>query len=239
MRIFDFDPAGYRDEYARHGWVHIKHGMDHAFLAETQRYVERRFAASRLDKFAIKGKKEQALYEFPTSVEYPDELFDVVAAVCGLQRATMTLSERHIQAYDSDADPEPQAHKDRFPSQVSVGFAIVIPPASRLVLYPYDHREVNPYNVAADLIRSLPPDQSPDVALRDAQAVEIADQAGDIVMFGGSTTWHLRRRSAGAVNLYVKLNDFQYDPLGEDPRTADNPELRMHPTKRAAASPIT
>ena len=36
-------------------------------------------------------------------------------------------------------------------------------------------------------------------------------------MFYGSEIWHLRRRSAGSVNLYLKFNDFDYDPLGEDP----------------------
>lgn len=38
-------------------------------------------------------------------------------------------------------------------------------------------------------------------------------------MFPGSSTWHMRRNSAGTVNLYVKVNDFDCDPLGEDPRT--------------------
>jgi hypothetical protein len=224
VRIFQFDPADYRDVYAREQWVHIKNGMDPEFLADIQDSVKRQLDVNKLDRFAIKGKKEQALYAFPESASYPDELFDVVADVCGLNRETMTLSERHIQAYDSDANPHPQAHKDRFPSQVSVGFSVEIPSESRLVLYPYDHREVNPFNKAAALIRSLQPHELPDVVLNDAREVELADQAGDVVMFAGSTTWHLRRFSAGAINLYVKLNDFDCDPLGEDPHTAGRRE---------------
>jgi hypothetical protein len=184
-------------------------------------------STSRLDAFAIRGKKEQALYTFPDSVDFPGELFDVVAAVCGLNRATMTLSERHIQAYEANAKPEPQAHKDRFPSQVSVGFSVDIPSESRLVLYPYDDRTVNPFNGAASLVRNLQPDRLPGVVLRGAREVEIADRPGDIVMFPGSSTWHLRRRSAGAVNLYVKLNDFDCDPLGEDPATARRRERTL------------
>jgi hypothetical protein len=34
-------------------------------------------------------------------------------------------------------------------------------------------------------------------------------------MFRGHRTWHLRENSAGAVNLYVKVNDYGADPLGE------------------------
>jgi hypothetical protein len=39
------------------------------------------------------------------------------------------------------------------------------------------------------------------------------------MMFPGSAVWHGRRKAAGAVNLYLKLNDFESDPLGEDPQT--------------------
>ncbi len=224
MRIFDFDIEAARAQYEREGWVHISNGMHPEFLADLRKSVPQYLDTSKLDAFAIKGKKEQALYTFSEDADFPNELFDVVSAVCGLNRATMTLSERHIQAYDENAKPEPRPHKDRFPSQVSVGFSVEIPEESRLVLYPYDHRELNPFNAAAALVRSLQPDELPEVVLRNAREVELADRPGDVVMFPGSTTWHLRRRSAGAVNLYVKMNDFDCDPLGEDPSTASRRE---------------
>ncbi|MDQ6835052.1 MAG: hypothetical protein M3016_02590 [Actinomycetota bacterium] len=243
MRIFAFDPEDFRNHYHRQGWVHIKDGIHPDFLAELRQGAERQSRVERLDRFAIKGKKEQALYEFPASTDYPEELFDAVASVCGLRRESMTLSERHIQIYDAEAKPDPQAHKDRFPSQVSVGLSIEIPQDSRLVLYPHDRREVNPFISAAALIRHLQPDELPDVALRHAQAVEIADRPGDVVMFPGSTTWHLRRHAAGAVNLYVKCNDFDCDPLGEDPRTAPRREHTVHmlataDREKLAAQPV-
>lgn len=220
MHIFDFDIETARAAYADQGWVHIRNGMHPDFLAELRTSTSESLSAAKLDSYAIKGKKEQALYTFPPETNYPDELFDVVSDVCGLNRDTMTLSERHIQAYEANANPHPQAHKDRFPSQVSVGFSVSIPAQSRLVLYPLDRREVNPFNAAAALIRTLSPDELPDVALRDARPVELDDRDGDVVMFPGSSTWHLRSHAAGAVNLYVKLNDFDCDPLGEDPVTA-------------------
>jgi hypothetical protein len=237
MRIFGFDPQAYREQYQRQGWVHIPGGMDPEFLGELRRVAGDLEHAQKLDGFAIKGKKEQALYEFPSSTRYPDEIFDVVASVCGLRRASMTLSERHIQIYEPNADPRPQAHKDRFPSQVSVGFSITVPVPSSLVLYPYDRRELNPFNMAAALIRHLQPDELPDVVLRDAREVVIADQPGDVVMFAGSSTWHLRRHAAGAVNLYLKMNDFDCDPLGEDPRTARRREHTVNTLQTLNGAP--
>jgi hypothetical protein len=219
VKIFAFDPADYRQHFAREGWVHIENGIDPEFLAELQKFTRHSLEKTRLDRFAIKGKKEQSLYEFPNTVDFPGEIFDVVSDVCGLRRETMTVSERHIQAYELDADPEPDPHKDRYPSQISLGFSVEVPAESRLVLYPYDERSLNPFNSAATFQRSLQPHERPSVALRDARPVELDDSAGDVVMFHGSTTWHLRRRSAGSVNLYVKLNDFDCDPLGEDPGT--------------------
>jgi hypothetical protein len=146
-------------------------------------------------------------------------MFDVVSALTGLKRATMTLSERHINGYDAHADPDPAPHKDRYPSQISVGLSIQIPADSQLVMYPFDHLELNPFNTAAELYESLPPEQKPEIVMRSAREVVIDDHDGDVVAFYGNKTWHLRRNSADSYNLYLKFNDFDCDPLGEDPTT--------------------
>jgi hypothetical protein len=221
VRIFAVDPADHRDEYERQGWVHIKNGMTPEFLAALNEFVERAMNGGRGDeRFAFQGKKEQIVYDFAADfADYPGELYDFVSVLCGLDRDSITLSERHFQVYDPNADPEPAAHKDRYGSQVSMGFSVAIPEVSRLVLYPHDHRSLNPFNSSVAFRASLQPHEQPDVALRTAREVELADEAGDIVAFPGSSTWHLRRRSAGAVNLYCKFNDFNCDPLGEDPST--------------------
>src|SRR5262245_40920264 len=75
--------------------------------------------------------------------------------------------------------------------------------------------------MAADFTASLQPDELPEVVLKTAREVELKDRARDVVMFAGSTTWHLRRRAARSLNLYLKFNDFGCDPLGEDPATAE------------------
>jgi hypothetical protein len=218
MKVFNFDPRDYADGYRDDGYVHIREGLSREFHASLVEYAERELTSHKLDDFAIKGKKEQSLYDFPDEVDI-SELYDVVCATCGLDRATVTLSERHIQIYEANAAPEPPAHKDRFPSQVSMGFSISIPAESRLVLYPYSHRETNPFNTSAGLRRHAQPHELPEVALKDARELVLDDADRDVVMFPGSTTWHLRRNAANALNLYLKFNDFGCDPLGEDPFT--------------------
>jgi hypothetical protein len=73
--------------------------------------------------------------------------------------------------------------------------------------------------VSTALRESLEPEARPEVTLRDAPSAEVYDEPGDVIVFRGSSIWHLRRRSAGAVNLYFKMNDFDADPLGEDTTT--------------------
>src|SRR4051812_9770281 len=233
MKVFNFDPRDYADGYRDDGYVHIRGGLSREFHASLVEYAERELTSHKLDDFAIKGKKEQSLYDFPDEVDI-SELYDVVCATCGLDRANVTLSERHIQIYEPNAAPEPPAHKDRFPSQVSMGFSISIPAASKLVLYPYSHREVNPFNTSAGLRRHLQPHELPEVALKDARELVLDDADRDVVMFPGSTTWHLRRHAANALNLYLKFNDYGCDPLGEDPFT----EGRRTRTLAAVSGPV-
>lgn len=219
MRVFDFDFSAARDQYRSHGWVHIPNGIDEEFLADLTAFVQEQFAIHQIAGRGVGGTKEQAVYQFPTEVNFPGHIFDVIAEVTGLNRETLTLSERHIKAYDADAPADPPAHKDRLSSQVSVGLSIDIPENSTLVLYPHEHRDVNPFNVSPDLRASLTDVELPENCLADATEVVIDDKGGDVVMFEGSSIWHKRRNAASAVNLYLKFNDFDSDPLGEDPST--------------------
>jgi hypothetical protein len=219
MKIFDFDPADHRETYASRGWVHIRGGISSEFMSALEQFVAGSLGDHHVEGTSIGGSKDQALFEPPPEAHFPGELFDVIAEMCGLNRSTMTLSERHLKAYHKDTPPEQVAHKDRFASQVSVGLSIDIPEDSRLILYPSDHIGVNPYNVSGALPDSLPPEERPEAVAKTADAVEVDDSAGDVIAFRGSAIWHCRRRAAGAVNLYLKLNDFGCDPLGEDPLT--------------------
>lgn len=197
-KMFRFDPLAYADVYAEKGFVHIREGLTKEFHQLLDRQVEQHLEKQRLEKFAI-GDKQQALYEFPEGGNFHQELVDTVGRVCGLKPGDLVLSERHVKAYDASAAPNPLAHKDRFASEVSVGFSIRVPEGSTLVLYPYDELEVNPFNSSAELRSSLRPDTVPENTLRHGRRVEIADVPRDVNIFRGNAIWHLRARPANTV----------------------------------------
>jgi hypothetical protein len=223
MRVFSFDPSEHRETFLSQGWLHVRSGVTPEFVEVMREFVARELSPDKLEQFALAGKKGQGRFDFPSEVDFPGELYDVISEVCGLDRKTIALSERHINAYNQDANPNPAPHKDRDASKVSVGLCIERAD-SEVVIYPGASRELNPYVSAATYYESLPEDQKPENALTEDQAVAIRDEPGDVVMFYGSAIWHLRRRSAGSVNLYLKFNDFDYDPLGEDPTTLQRQE---------------
>ena len=157
MSVFAFDWREYADRYREHGWVHIKSGASPAFLADARRRIAE--DAARIDGRGLRGEKRQQLFDFTDDVDYGRDLFDVLAQLCGLERASMTLSERHVKSYDADAHPLPIAHKDRFSSKVSVGISLEVPPGSHLVLYPSDDVGENPF-LDTWLYDSLEPDRT-------------------------------------------------------------------------------
>lgn len=222
--MFNFDPRTYTAGYAAEGYVHISGGLTPGFLALLAQQVDAYLRGELLKNFAI-GDKQQALYQFPEGQDYHGQLLEAVGAVCGLDSRQLVLSERHIKAYDAGAAPHPLAHKDRFASEVSVGFSVRVPPGSTLVLYPYEELDVNPFNSSTEYRASLSPDRVPEQTLKQARRIEIPDAPGDVIVFRGHAIWHLRERPANTVMLYLKLNSYHCDPLGEDART---PEFRKH-----------
>lgn len=217
MRMFTFQPQEHRELFERQGWLHVKGGLDPEFLSYLQTFVARTRDEDAVEGKGIQGEKDQFVLELPEEERW-EEFLDLVSDLCGLDRETMALSERHVKAYQSDADPRPNAHKDRFASQISVGLSVHVPPGSHLVMYPDDEREPNPYLSGAHR-SSLDPHEVPEVTMAGAREVEIHDEPGDVIFFHGAATWHLRRNAADTVVIYLKVNEFDCDPLGEDVTT--------------------
>ena len=218
MKIFTFDPYELREVYQRQGWIHVRDGVSKEFLDDLRSCSERHEAELVLHGTGIGGAKDQHLYEPPEGFDLVGELRHVASAMCGLHEEGFAVSERHLKLYSSDADPAPTAHKDRLASQISLGVSINVPEGSNLVFYPDVHRDVNPF-LTAEFSQSLSPEEAPDTVLKDAPAIEIYDRPGDVMVFPGSSIWHLRHKSANTSLLYLKCNDFDSDPLGEDPST--------------------
>ena len=230
-QMINFDPAQYAEDFARQGYVHIPQGVTEEYYTKLANYVDANFRSHTMKDFAI-GDKQQARYEFPDDGNYVQEFFDAVAKVCGFKPGELVLSERHIKAYDAEAVPNPHAHKDRFASQISVGISVHVQEGSTLVLYPHEMREVNPFNSSTRLRASFSQEGHPEPALKNLRSVEIQDSPRDVIIFHGNNTWHLRKNAARTTMLYLKLNVFNCDPLGEDPFTE---EYRKE-TQKAIAS---
>lgn len=228
-RIFQFDPAQYADQFAKEGWVHIQGGVTEDFYAKARPQIEESMKTKLMKQFAI-GDKQQAMYEFPEGGNYVQEIRQTIGKLCGFNPDDIVLSERHVKGYEATAASEPNAHKDRYASQISLGLSIHVQPGSTLVLYPYDELDINPFNTSQQLRASLSPDRYPEPALKTARKIEIADQARDVTVFRGHKFWHLRRNPALTTMLYIKLNAFNCDPMGEDPQT---PAFRQR-TEQAA-----
>jgi hypothetical protein len=218
-RMFDFNPANHANEFAERGFVHIPHGLSEEFHSQLVKYVDDSFARNYLKDFA-RGDKQQAIFEF-LEPEHYDELREVVAAICGVEAVSLTLSERHIKEYEPNAAPYPLAHKDRFGSEVAVGFSIRVPKGSTLVIYHDEDVRPNPFNSTAELRASFSPDMLPEAKLRNAKRIEIQDQPADVQVFRGNSFWHLREHGAGTTVLYLKLNTYNCDTLGEDPHDGE------------------
>ncbi|MHB8294049.1 MAG: hypothetical protein ACYDH5_05370 [Acidimicrobiales bacterium] len=218
MKIFDFEPASMAATYRDQGYLHVRHGVTDEFLQHLRDVLAAERSGEALRGAGLKGAKAQHVYQPPPEVDLSGELFRLGMQACGLAGANLALSERHFKVYDSDADPLPAAHKDRLASQVSLGVSIEVPAGSRLLLYTKDETWVNPF-LTTGLRAGLGPAALPEAALDGAVPVVIADEPGDVIVFPGSALWHLRQHSAGTANLYLKMNDFGSDPLGEDPTT--------------------
>ena len=231
-KMFTFDPDQYADAFSEHGYVHIPQGLSEDFHTRLVNYVERSFDEKHLKAFA-RGDKQQAMFEF-LEPEHYDELRYAVASMCGVEASSLTLSERHIKEYEPGANPYPLAHKDRFGSEFSVGFSIRVPRGSTLVLYPEHDTTVNPFNSTAELRASFSPQALPESGLQSARRVEIEDRPRDVQIFRGNAMWHLREHGAGTTVLYLKLNTYNCDTLGEDPYSA---EVRQQTLSMAEVAP--
>jgi hypothetical protein len=218
-KMFGFDARNYTDAFAEQGYVHIPEALPEEFHAQLVKYVEDSFDKKHLREFA-RGDKQQAMFEF-LELEHYDELRQAVATICGVEADSLNLSERHIKEYEPGADPYPLAHKDRFGSEIAVGFSIRVPDGSTLVIYPEHDFSVNPFNSTAELRSSFSPTLLPDTALKSAPRVEIQDRPRDVQIFRGNSMWHLREHGAGTTVLYLKLNTYNCDTLGEDPYSSE------------------
>jgi len=217
--LFNDNPFdGYAKQFADKGYCLLKDAISLRFLefAREQLAELERSGKGRLPDWQIKNKKTQYLIDFP-SLENINALFDAVARITSRPRDLMTLSERHYKIYSPNADPNPNAHKDRFQSQYSLGVPLQLGTNSKVVLWPDQSRALNQHPSTAAWRESLPQAELPENVLAGIPPLEIDVRVGDAVIFLGSSIFHERINAAGTIMAYFKLNALRCDPLAEDP----------------------
>lgn len=226
LKVFDFDPEKYKEDFQRNGYVHVRNGLNTNFFG----YISKQIAkikeqrSKELSDWNIPNKKTQYLFDFP-SQESLQVLLDGIAIISGKNRDGMTISERHIKFYAPNAPSHPLPHKDRLASEVAVGIPIDVPEHSRLVLYPHFSKTINPFNKSITLKDGF--DDAPNELLLDNKSVVLNAKPQDVVVFWGSSQYHERLYGAGAVVLYLKFNSMGIDPLEEDPTTLQQREKSL------------
>lgn len=220
MEVFNFDPSLYTEEYNKNGYVHIKGGVNPAFLNLAHEFMRQSIAnesEASLEEWRFKGKKAQFLFDFPESTDFDSHVRKVVGSVAGMKE--VTLCERHIKVYEEGAPSTPPPHKDRVASQLTVGIPLSVPEDSLLILYPDIYRDVNPFYTTALYRSSLDEELLPEKILNDYEPLKIDVRPGDVIMFRGAAIYHERLNPSNTSLLYLKFNDMNLDPLGEDPKT--------------------
>jgi len=218
-RIFTFEPSEYQAEFAKNGFVLIKDGVDPDFLAVAIEQAEKQRSNDKdMDNWFFKGKKRQYLYDFDEWDFYQSGLI-TLAQTAGLTGDKVTLCERHIKVYEADAKAHVPPHKDRLAAQLTVGIPLFIPEETYIVLWPNDQRTTNCLNTTALWRNSLDEENLPENMLKNIEPVKVYAEPGDVVMFLGSSIYHERENPANTRILYLKLNDMNLDPIGEDPST--------------------
>ena len=222
MKVFSANAAEYNSEYRDSRIAHIKGGVSEEFLAFAQKFARDKVSnREEMEEWEFKDKKQQYLFEFDGGEACPPEVFDFVANVTGLPRDQITLCERHIKIYEDVANNNPPPHKDRVASQITVGIPLVVPDNSYIILYPDDHRTVNPFTSTALWRTSLDDKDLPENSLANIEPLKAHVQPGDVVFFEGNSIYHERVNPANTSLLYLKFNAMRLDPIGEDQSTLD------------------
>jgi len=220
LEPFSFDLDDAARQYQVQGWIHVPQGLDRSFfddvVLETARFKAR--TEDDLANRRIQGKKSQFLWKLPAELSI-ESLCAAAAKVAAFAPERTVLAERHVNVYDEAAPEFAPPHKDRSSSRLTVVIGIDVAADSRLMIWPSDHLDENPYPASREWHDSRRPGERSETLLAEVPAVEIDVRAGDVAMFRGAAIYHERYRPANSAVLALKFNGDGLDPLGEDPRT--------------------
>jgi hypothetical protein len=224
--LFKRDLGESRKVFEAQGYILLKDVLSDEFMKYLKDFHNRSMTGNvaETEKWRISGKKQQFVFDF-RSQEEALEFRAGIAALTGMTPEKIAISERHLKQYDMDAPDYPQPHKDRAASKVSVGLPISLGEGTSVCVLPGLDRTANTGERAIFMTER----DRPDVAriYQSKDALFLNEKLGDMIVFLGSTIWHERVRPRGTAVLYIKLNDENLDPLGEDIYAAMNAKAKV------------
>jgi hypothetical protein len=219
--MFKRDLGKSRKAFEAQGYILLKDVLSGEFMKYLKDFHERSMAGNvtEKEKWRIGGKKQQFVFDFGSD-EAALEFRAGIAALTGLKPEKIAISERHLKQYEMDAPDYPNPHKDRGASKVSIGLPISLGEGTSVCIMPGLDRTANEGERAVFMTEK----ECPDLAkiYESSDAMFLNEELGDMIVFLGSTMWHERVRPRGTAVLYIKLNDENLDPLGEDIYAAMN-----------------
>jgi hypothetical protein len=213
--LFKEDIGKYAGELRDKGYILLKDVLSDGFLKYLKDFHRRSMTGevAEIGTWRIAGKKQQYVFPFP-SIEAAIEFRDALSRLTGLKKDTLTISERHLKQYETDARPYPAPHKDRSASKFSVGLPVFLGPETSVCVFPTLDRTDNTADTAIFMTKEERPDL--DTIYDSKDALLLNEGIGDMIVFHGSSMFHERVKPAGTAVLYIKMNDDGRDPLGEN-----------------------
>ncbi len=213
--MFKRELSVHSGEFKCNGYILLKDVISDEFMAYLKDFHRRclRGKIAEHRTWRIGGKKQQYVFDFGSDAAAA-EFRAGIAALTGMQPEKIAISERHLKQYEAGAPDYPAPHKDRRASKIAVGLPVHLGPETSVCVMPGLDRTPNPGECALYMTEQENPDlagiyQSGDVLL-------LNEELGDMIVFLGSSIFHERVRPRGTTVLYIKLNDENLDPLGED-----------------------
>lgn len=219
--MFKRDLADSSKIFEKQGYILLKDVLSDEFMSYLKDFHSRSMAGKVSEKgqWRIGGKKQQFLFDF-SSEAAALEFRAGIAALTGMKPEKIAISERHLKQYEVDAPDYPNPHKDRGASKVSIGLPISLGEGTSVCVMPGLDRTPNTGERAVFMDENQRPDLARIYDSKDAMFLN--EELGDMIVFLGSAIWHERVRPRGTAVLYIKLNDENLDPLGEDIYAAIN-----------------
>lgn len=213
--MFKRDLSVHSGEFQRNGYILLKDVISEEFMAYLKDFHRRSLDGTLAEHgtWRIGGKKHQYVFDFGSDAA-AEEFRAGIAILTGMRPEKIAISERHLKQYEADAPDYPAPHKDRGASKISVGLPVHLGPGTSVCVMPGLDRTPNPGERATYMTER----DNPDLAgiYQSREALFLNEELGDMIVFLGSTIFHERVRPRGTAVLYIKLNDENLDPLGED-----------------------